>query len=107
MAYSCNHNGAGWSSSVARWAHNPEVAGSNPVPATQAKGRNPEMDSGPWCFSPCRPTRPAAPPPPGKTGSVEEEGPYVRAGGRLPGDPVPDPGLGDSPAPRPESEGRR
>jgi serine phosphatase RsbU (regulator of sigma subunit) len=25
---------------------------------------------------------------------VEEEGPYVRAGGRLPGDPVPDPGLG-------------
>ncbi len=28
------HNGAGWSSSVARWAHNPEVAGSNPVPAT-------------------------------------------------------------------------
>ncbi|GAA4967280.1 hypothetical protein GCM10023238_39010 [Streptomyces heliomycini] len=28
-------NGAGWSSSVARWAHNPEVAGSNPVPATQ------------------------------------------------------------------------
>src|ERR1700733_12368935 len=26
--------GAGWSSSVARWAHNPEVAGSNPAPAT-------------------------------------------------------------------------
>ncbi len=26
---------AGWSSSVARWAHNPEVAGSNPVPATR------------------------------------------------------------------------
>ncbi|WP_033285152.1 PP2C family protein-serine/threonine phosphatase [Streptomyces sp. NRRL F-525] len=25
---------------------------------------------------------------------MEEEGPYVRAGGRLPGDPVPDPGLG-------------
>ena len=25
---------AGWSSSVARWAHNPEVAGSTPVPAT-------------------------------------------------------------------------
>src|SRR5207253_921935 len=32
------HNGAGWSSSVARWAHNPEVAGSNPVPATQGSG---------------------------------------------------------------------
>ena len=28
------HRNAGWSSSVARWAHNPEVAGSNPVPAT-------------------------------------------------------------------------
>ena len=27
---------AGWSSSVARWAHNPEVAGSNPVPATRS-----------------------------------------------------------------------
>ena len=26
---------AGWSSSVARWAHNPEVVGSNPVPATK------------------------------------------------------------------------
>src|ERR1700748_3192057 len=26
---------AGWSSSEARWAHNPEVAGSNPAPATQ------------------------------------------------------------------------
>ena len=28
---------AGWSSSVARWAHNPEVAGSNPAPATTEK----------------------------------------------------------------------
>ncbi|VXB59455.1 hypothetical protein FRIGORI9N_370063 [Frigoribacterium sp. 9N] len=26
---------AGWSSSVARWAHNPEVVGSNPAPATR------------------------------------------------------------------------
>ena len=26
--------GAGWSSPVARWAHNPKVAGSNPAPAT-------------------------------------------------------------------------
>lgn len=25
---------AGWSSSVARWAHNPEAVGSNPTPAT-------------------------------------------------------------------------
>ena len=28
---------AGWSSSVARWAHNPEVVGSNPAPATRLK----------------------------------------------------------------------
>src|SRR5438045_9777522 len=27
---------AGWSSPVARWAHNPKVAGSNPAPATIA-----------------------------------------------------------------------
>ncbi|SSC13067.1 protein of unknown function [Mesotoga infera] len=26
--------GAGWSSLAARWAHNPKVTGSNPVPAT-------------------------------------------------------------------------
>src|SRR6185437_15924257 len=29
---------AGWSSSVARWAHNPEVEGSNPSPATKVRG---------------------------------------------------------------------
>ena len=28
---------AGWSSLVARWAHNPKVAGSNPAPATIIK----------------------------------------------------------------------
>ncbi len=26
---------AGWSSLVARWAHNPKVIGSNPIPATK------------------------------------------------------------------------
>ena len=31
--------GAGWSSLVARRAHNPEVAGSNPAPATKWDGR--------------------------------------------------------------------
>ena len=37
----CYHQGsasgsdAGWSSPVARWAHNPKVAGSNPAPATK------------------------------------------------------------------------
>ena len=28
---------AGWSSSVARWAHNPKVVGSNPSPATMVR----------------------------------------------------------------------
>ena len=32
------HLAAGWSSPVARWAHNPEVTGSNPVPATKTEG---------------------------------------------------------------------
>ena len=36
--------GAGWSSLVARRAHNPEVAGSNPAPAT-TKGPG----QGPFC----------------------------------------------------------
>jgi hypothetical protein len=30
----CYYQVAGWSSPVARWAHNPKVAGSNPAPAT-------------------------------------------------------------------------
>ena len=30
----CYHLDAGWSSLVARWAHNPKVGGSNPPPAT-------------------------------------------------------------------------
>jgi hypothetical protein len=30
---------AGWSSLVARWAHNPKVAGSNPAPATKISRR--------------------------------------------------------------------
>jgi hypothetical protein len=33
-AYGCYYQGAGWSSPVARWAHNPKVPGSNPGPAT-------------------------------------------------------------------------
>ncbi len=32
---------AGWSSQVARWAHNPKVAGSNPAPATIRPVTNP------------------------------------------------------------------
>ena len=37
----CYHSIAGWSSLVARWAHNPKVGGSNPHPAT-----NPIIDLG-------------------------------------------------------------
>ncbi len=44
------HNDAGWSSSVARWAHNPEVAGSNPVPATEGSGPGIHWIPGPECF---------------------------------------------------------
>src|SRR5947207_15329183 len=32
--YEGSSGDAGWSSPVARWAHNPKVAGSNPAPAT-------------------------------------------------------------------------
>ena len=32
--HGCYHQTAGWSSLVARWAHNPKVGGSNPPPAT-------------------------------------------------------------------------
>src|SRR5262245_46029740 len=34
---------AGWSSPVARWAHNPKVVGSNPTPATKLIA---ELDGG-------------------------------------------------------------
>src|SRR5438445_1852100 len=33
----CYYQCAGWSSLVARWAHNPKVGGSNPPPATNLK----------------------------------------------------------------------
>ena len=33
--YNVAHNDAGWSSLVARRAHNPKVVGSNPTPATK------------------------------------------------------------------------
>ena len=35
--YDMSPHGAGWSSSVARRAHNPKVVGSNPAPATKGK----------------------------------------------------------------------
>src|SRR5712671_6451226 len=38
----CYDFSAGWSSLVARWAHNPKVGGSNPPPATTYKHRQPK-----------------------------------------------------------------
>ena len=49
---------AGWSSSVARWAHNPEVAGSNPAPATNVSAGQ-RLDHRSWwscLWSSCHPT---------------------------------------------------
>ena len=36
----CYDDPAGWSSLVARWAHNPKVGGSNPPPATKELTQN-------------------------------------------------------------------
>ena len=42
MLYFCSPiHDAGWSSPVARWAHNPKVGGSNPPPATKGGQRPP------------------------------------------------------------------
>jgi hypothetical protein len=40
VSHACYYPVAGWSSLVARWAHNPKVVGSNPAPATNG----PEKD---------------------------------------------------------------
>jgi hypothetical protein len=40
---------AGWSSPVARWAHNPKVSGSNPDPATN-KTEKASHETGLFCF---------------------------------------------------------
>ena len=39
----CYHQNAGWSSLVARWAHNPKVGGSNPPPATNIRNNLGEL----------------------------------------------------------------
>ena len=44
MAVECRHTDAGWSSLVARRAHNPKVVGSNPAPATNLTGIGPDCD---------------------------------------------------------------
>jgi hypothetical protein len=40
----CYDSYAGWSSLVARWAHNPKVGGSNPPPATNLFSQLPPSD---------------------------------------------------------------
>ena len=40
---------AGWSSLVARWAHNPKVVGSNPTPATKKERGVEKIDSPSSC----------------------------------------------------------
>src|SRR5580693_773592 len=50
-AHKVKEHDAGWSSSVARWAHNPEVAGSNPAPATKlVQVRGPSAEDGGRAF---------------------------------------------------------
>src|SRR3954447_10192897 len=48
---------AGWSSLVARRAHNPKVAGSNPAPATQREAR----ESGPFVLVETSPAKSVVP----------------------------------------------
>ena len=42
---------AGWSSPVARQAHNLKAAGSNPAPATKYTSERPKDYNGPWAFA--------------------------------------------------------
>ncbi|MEH2472340.1 hypothetical protein V1281_006469 [Nitrobacteraceae bacterium AZCC 2161] len=42
--------GAGWSSPVARQAHNLKVIGSNPIPATKLLNKNPAISIDCWVF---------------------------------------------------------
>ena len=78
---------AGWSSSVARWAHNPEVAGSNPVPATERRRR---PARGAFFF--CRPTGPFPSTAMVRLGDVYSSGSRARLSsprsGRRPSDPL-------------------
>ena len=56
----CYYQGAGWSSPVARWAHNPKVAGSNPAPATNSHSfqLRPQKNSLPLLSRPVRSCHP-------------------------------------------------
>ena len=59
LAVAAQADAAGWSSSVARWAHNPEVAGSNPAPATsKSAGQRWSPDDGGHLSTLMRPAAP-------------------------------------------------
>jgi hypothetical protein len=45
MDFGSDEVDAGWSSPVARWAHNPKVAGSNPAPATTLRSEISDLRS--------------------------------------------------------------
>src|SRR5271154_2448901 len=48
----CYDGYAGWSSLVARWAHNPKVGGSNPSPATNGHlWEKPRSDLFSWVYN--------------------------------------------------------
>ena len=49
----CYDPSAGWSSLVARWAHNPKVGGSNPPPATNELIENKQVKKGAGDRLPC------------------------------------------------------
>jgi hypothetical protein len=54
LHHGCYHQIAGWSSLVARWAHNPKVGGSNPPPATNPLNnlaKPPKLKSNKYSFS--------------------------------------------------------
>jgi 5-methylcytosine-specific restriction endonuclease McrA len=45
----CYDQFAGWSSLVARWAHNPKVGGSNPPPATKTPKKRRDLRQAAEC----------------------------------------------------------
>ncbi len=68
MVYNLVKEDAGWSRSVARRAHNPEVAGSSPAPATKRRKENRKLnrrggEPPPWGSPPDPPQNLASSPP--------------------------------------------
>ena len=94
---------AGWSSSVARWAHNPEVTGSNPVPATTWNGphsRTVRAVSHPPTSAPLRRQRPLRAPRRGERARQLEEEQWLDEASPRRGLAVPPRGPSGAPADR-------